>query len=138
MKLPTLTIDLGSSETKIHQIGAGVVLSEPSVIAISETGRRRIKATGIDAKNFRSTRLTAELIDSSDLIFTMGASHAEAICRALPDCRSKVKCLLELSGGGDVPDPFGGSVEVYRQVFNSMRPALLKLADTMMNKEFSI
>ena len=51
MKLPTLTIDLGSSETKIHQIGAGVVLSEPSVIAISETGRRRIKATGIDAKN---------------------------------------------------------------------------------------
>ncbi|MBQ7408506.1 MAG: rod shape-determining protein [Clostridia bacterium] len=50
MKSPTLCIDLGSSGTKIYQIGAGVVLSEPSVIAISELGRRKIKAIGIEAK----------------------------------------------------------------------------------------
>ena len=50
----------------------------------------------IDASAFRSSRLSVELIDSSDLIVTMGASHADAICRALPDCRKKVKCLLDL------------------------------------------
>ena len=50
MKLPTLCIDLGSSNTKIYQIGTGVVLNEPSVIAISESGKRRVKAAGIEAK----------------------------------------------------------------------------------------
>ena len=50
MKLPTLCIDLGSSTTKIYQIGAGVVLDEPTVLAISEDGKRKIKATGVEAK----------------------------------------------------------------------------------------
>lgn len=50
MKLPTLCIDLGSSNTKIYQIGAGVVLDEPSVIAMSEDGRRKIKSVGNEAK----------------------------------------------------------------------------------------
>lgn len=104
---------------------------------ISDNAAAVLAENRIDAKNFRSTRLTAELIDSSDLIFTMGRSHADAILRALPDCRDKVKCLLELSGGGDVPDPFGGSVGTYREVFKSMRPALLKLADMISDKESS-
>ncbi|MBR7106978.1 MAG: low molecular weight protein arginine phosphatase [Lentisphaeria bacterium] len=93
---------------------------------------------GIDASAFRSSRLSVELIDSSDLIVTMSSSHAEAICRALPDCREKVKCLLDLNGGGDVPDPFGGDVDRYRKVFSIMRPALLKLADFIGNRKISI
>ena len=51
MKSPTLTIDLGSSNTKIYQLGAGIVLAEPSVIAINETARGKIKAIGADAKS---------------------------------------------------------------------------------------
>lgn len=50
MRLPTLCIDLGSANTKIYQIGTGVVLNEPSVIAINESGKRKVKATGIEAK----------------------------------------------------------------------------------------
>lgn len=64
MKLPTLSIDLGSSETKIYQIGAGVVLSEPSVIAINETGKRRIKAIGLDAKKLIGKTVDGTVVSS--------------------------------------------------------------------------
>lgn len=50
MKKPSLAIDLGSSNTNIYQLGAGVVLSEPSVVAAENGGNGRIKAVGDDAK----------------------------------------------------------------------------------------
>ena len=50
MKKPSLSIDMGSSNTNIYQLGAGVVLSEPSVVAISEGGGRKVKAIGVEAK----------------------------------------------------------------------------------------
>ena len=64
MKLPTLTIDLGSSTTKIYQIGAGVVLSEPSVIAISDVGRKKVKAIGQDAKNLIGKTVDGTVVSS--------------------------------------------------------------------------
>ena len=64
MKLPALSIDLGSSTTKIYQIGAGIVLSEPSVIAINETGKRRVKAIGIDAKNMIGKTVDGTIVSS--------------------------------------------------------------------------
>lgn len=50
MKKPSLAIDLGSSNTSIYQLGAGVVLSEPSVVAVGEAGSGKIKAVGLEAK----------------------------------------------------------------------------------------
>lgn len=44
-----LAIDLGSSVTKIFKIGSGVVLAEPSCVAVA-TGTSEIKAIGEDAK----------------------------------------------------------------------------------------
>lgn len=64
MKLPTLSIDLGSSVTKIYQIGAGMVLCEPSVIAISETGRRKVKAIGVDAKKLIGKTVDGTVVSS--------------------------------------------------------------------------
>ncbi len=64
MKQPTLSIDLGSSMTKIYQIGAGMVLSEPSVIAINETGRRKVKAIGKDAKNLIGKTVDGTVVSS--------------------------------------------------------------------------
>ncbi|MBR3864691.1 MAG: rod shape-determining protein [Clostridia bacterium] len=64
MKLPTLSIDFGSSETKIYQMGAGVVLAEPSVIAINETGKRRVKAIGSDAKKLIGRTVDGTVVSS--------------------------------------------------------------------------
>ena len=50
MKNNTYAIDVGSSNTKIYRIGAGVVLSEPSVVAVAAGERRQVKAVGLEAK----------------------------------------------------------------------------------------
>ena len=44
-----LAIDLGSSVTKIFRIGSGVVLAEPSCVAVA-SGTANIKAIGEEAK----------------------------------------------------------------------------------------
>ena len=64
MKSPTLTIDLGSSNTKIYQLGAGIVLAEPSVIAINETARGKIKAIGADAKSLIGKTVDGTVVSS--------------------------------------------------------------------------
>lgn len=51
MKLPSLAIDLGSAYTRMYQLGTGVVLEEPSYIALDESARRIVRAVGQDAKN---------------------------------------------------------------------------------------
>ena len=93
---------------------------------ISANAAAVMAENGINTSNFRSTRLTSELIDSCDFIFTMTANHHRAIIQALPDCAGKTSLLLAQQ---DVPDPYGGSVDDYKRVFETMRPALLALAD---------
>ena len=48
-----LSIDLGTANTLIYVRGRGIVLNEPSVVAIREDGRggRTIQAVGLEAKN---------------------------------------------------------------------------------------
>ena len=84
---------------------------------------------GIDSSSFRSSRLSAELLDTSDIIITMTESHRQTIVSVLPDVAGKTFRLLDIVSGGDVPDPYGGSVDEYRATFEEMRPALLKWAD---------
>ncbi len=47
-----LSIDLGTANTLIFVRGEGVVLNEPSVVAIRQDGRgqQKIEAVGVDAK----------------------------------------------------------------------------------------
>jgi len=51
MKLPSMAIDLGSSNTRMYQLGTGVVLEEPSYIAFDEAGRKNVRSVGREAKN---------------------------------------------------------------------------------------
>lgn len=50
MKLPSMAIDLGSSNTRMYQLGTGVVLEEPSYIAL-DGNRRAVRSVGQEAKN---------------------------------------------------------------------------------------
>lgn len=50
MKSIKLAIDIGSSKTAIYQVGAGVILSEPSIVAVSNEDKRGINAVGHAAK----------------------------------------------------------------------------------------
>ena len=50
MRNNAIAIDLGSVNTVIYQLGSGVVLSEPSVVALSGGEKPSIRAVGAEAK----------------------------------------------------------------------------------------
>lgn len=50
MAVEKLAIDLDSSYTNIYMVGGGVVLSEPTVCAVSTDDKSEVKAIGIEAK----------------------------------------------------------------------------------------
>ena len=45
-----LAVDIGSSKTAIYQVGGGVILSEPSIVAVSSAGRKTLVTVGKEAK----------------------------------------------------------------------------------------
>ena len=88
-----------------------------------------LRAEGLDLSGHRSRPLTVELIHQADLILTMGRSHTAAVTALAPSAASKVR---NLRPDGDIEDPIGGDVQVYRELSQSLRklierqlPALL-------------
>lgn len=59
-----LAIDLESSTTKIYRLGGGVLLSEPSVVALNAEGDGQIRAIGLDAK-----RIIGKTADNTRISF---------------------------------------------------------------------
>lgn len=57
-------IDLDSGFTNIYKLGSGVVLSEPTVIAVSSDGKNTLKAVGYEAK-----KLIGKTAENTKIIF---------------------------------------------------------------------
>ena len=114
----------GRSDIAVRSAGLAACAGAPASPAAIEVMAR----SGIDLTGFRSTRLSAPLLDESDRVVCMTGGHCRAVAALLPEGASKVSTLLP---GADVPDPFGGSVETYEAVWRIMRPALDHLLDQL-------
>lgn len=84
---------------------------------------RALGRLGIDGSAHRSEPLTAELIASADVIFTMTESHARAALAIDPGAAHK---LLPVDPAGDVPDPIGGPQQVYDATAARLREAIAR------------
>ena len=60
-------------------------------------------------KPHKAKQLTVEAAEKADFIVTMTASHKQA----LGAYAVKAKSIGELTGGPDVPDPYGGDEAIY-------------------------
>ncbi len=82
---------------------SGGVASLNAIHAVAELG--------VDIKNHSSRQLTHEMLENSDIILTMTGSHKLSI----PD-KYDVKTITEFVGDmGEIADPYGGDIEVYRK-----------------------
>ena len=95
--------------------GDGYPASDQAVQAMSERG--------IDLSGHQSKMITPELIDQAAVIFTMTPSHAQAILHHVPESKDKV---FPLDASHPVGDPFGCSVEVYREVADQLEGLIQK------------
>ncbi|MEM8738237.1 MAG: Sua5/YciO/YrdC/YwlC family protein [Planctomycetota bacterium] len=102
------------------QIGSAGVYAEDGQRASAEAVTA-MNEMGLDLSGHRSRRLSADLIQTSDLVFTMTASHREAVLAFAPQAAEKVE---RLDASADITDPIGGDLRVYRQTADQIRRAL--------------
>lgn len=102
----------GAADVEVMSAGTSTVTGEPasanSVLAMEEMG--------IDLKGHRSTVLDKKLVQEADLILVMTAKHRQEVVKISPEASGRVFVLTEYAGAeGDVADPFGGDLDVYRK-----------------------
>ena len=102
--------------------GAGTPASANAIEAMHEIG--------IDLTNHRSQPLTVELVQQADLIVTMTAGHRFEILQDFPKVGNRVFLIKSFGTStvpADIPDPFGGSLDVYRKIRDEIDRALADL-----------
>ncbi len=86
---------------------AGIFAAEGA--AVTPNAAEAAARFGADIRCHRAVQLTAEMINSADLVLTMTEEHK----RSLPNME-KIRTISEFAGEcGDVADPFGGDLETY-------------------------
>ena len=76
---------------------------------------------GADLGSHRSRRVSLELIHAADMVFCMTEFHVAQVRQMAPQASSKV---VRLDEAGDIPDPIGGGLGVYRQTAKRIESAL--------------
>ena len=92
--------------------------------SISRAAKNVMNELGIDTSSFSSTAFTPKRAQKYDIMVGMTRTHAALMRHIVPEAAEKVRTLI---ANGDVPDPFGGSTEEYREVFNFMKPFIDQL-----------
>ena len=122
------------------QIASAGVLAADGQAASAEA-IRVMAERGIDMAGHRSRMLDRELVDAASLVVVMTGGHRDQIRLLHPHPEVMQKMFLLKSfdtrmRGGDVDDPIGMSVEVYRGVRDEIDAALPGLMAFMKSLEF--
>lgn len=86
----------------------------------------------LDISNREAVQLTEEILKDSDLVLTMTSYIKDILQNNFPNMKDKIYSLNEYVGiKGDVLDPYGGSIAIYRKTFESLKNSILLLIDKL-------
>lgn len=90
---------------------------------------------GIDISKHISTQVSGEIIADADLVLTMTAGHRCILVDLFPEQRDKIFTVLEYAYGedGDVADPYGGDIDVYRSCALQIKDAVCAVYDKLIS-----
>lgn len=77
---------------------------------------------GLDVSAHRARQLDDALIADSDLVLAMDNGHVNWVNQQFPHARGRVFLLGHWDGGAEVPDPYGQSLDNFRQVYERLEP----------------
>jgi protein-tyrosine phosphatase len=104
---------------KIEQLDDhGVVVMSAGISAApgcrsAAEAAQAMQERGLDLSQHESQPISERIVRFADLILTMTRGHREAILEAWPEAEPRVQLI---SGGrGDVSDPIGGPLDLYRR-----------------------
>lgn len=92
-----------------------------------------IAENGGSLEKFRSQPLTMEMLEEASLIVGVSDAHCRMMISAVPEIAGKTRRLLDFVDGGDVADPYGGTLDDYRKAFGMIRQAVENIV-----KQFNI
>lgn len=86
---------------------------------------------GIDISKHKSKLITEDMINQSDLIFTMSNSHKDVLIWKYPNIKDKVFLLNEYAFDSfkNIEDPFGGGIEEYEIARDEIYKAILSIIE---------
>ena len=99
---------------------AGVAAHEGA--SASDEARAVAAENGLDLAQHRARRVTRTMLLDADLVLTMSESHAQQLRQRFPEAAARIHTLGGHAGvAGDVPDPFGHGLTVYRETLELLR-----------------
>ena len=117
--------------TQVEVASAGVAAGSGS--PASDGAVEAAAGDGLDVSGHRSTPLTAEMVEESDLVLVMSPSHLARVLQLGGEGR--VALIGAFADGGEgvleasVPDPFGGDAEEYRRTFRALEEMVRRSLD---------
>ena len=96
-----------------------------------ETGRRLYPCLLYTSA---SALLDEELVSEASLILVMSRQHREQLLQRFPAAAAKTFLLKEfagIAGNPDVADPYGGTIEEYRQIYEELRAGIKKIVQIL-------
>jgi protein arginine phosphatase len=98
----------------------------------SEHAKTVLAEKGVECVH-QSSMLTKEHVEWATYILTMTEGHKQHVISRFPEAQNKTFTLKEfvLGKSGDIFDPFGGSVEMYRQTREELEQLIEQLANKL-------
>ncbi|MFA5857680.1 MAG: hypothetical protein WC955_01285 [Elusimicrobiota bacterium] len=95
-----------------------------------------LKKEGIDAGMHRSTMITPDSIEESDVLLVMEDQHKRVIAKYFPEAKGKVFFLTEYSGVEnpkywEIDDPVGGDFDYYSRCAEQIRGCVTKIVQQL-------
>lgn len=107
------------------RVSSAGLCAEPG-LPMSDHAKKALALAGIRGGKFRSRPLTGELLEASNLILVMTRSHKNA----LPPAKN-IFTVGEFTGGGDIPDPYGGTLQDYLETRDALAEACERILNTI-------
>lgn len=119
----------GRGDIAVNSCGVAAFLGSPPTVNTIKV----MEEEGADVSGYKSTPLSKDLIDKSDLILVMEKVHREEVIMQAPWAKDKIHLLRKFveknSSERDlsVQDPIGKPLEVYEQVRDIIKESVQEL-----------
>ncbi len=96
----------------------------------AEDGARAAAAAlGLILDAHRAQPVTRDLITSASLVVCVTDRHRDHVRQFFPNQRSKIVSFDEITGLGDIPDPYGGDDADYRALRDQLQKGMPKIVE---------
>lgn len=104
---------------------------------ISDNAKKVLLEKGYNFGDFKSKRVTKEIFKDFNLILTMTQEQKEILKTFFLEEKDKIYTLKEYNSDkeefGEIPDPFGGDLQIYTKILLDIELEILKLKSRLTN-----